>query len=372
MPKVHLVSFNVPYPADNGGLIDVFCKLSALKEAGLDVILHCYTYGRKEAEELKTYCSEVYYYSRNTGKTGLFHSLPYIVYGRRSEELVKRLANDSHPVILEGLHCSGILAHPLLAHKRIFVRSHNIEHDYYRGLAQVEKNIFKRYYFYNEAQKLENFEPIITKAAGIFAISKADTAYFSKKYPSVSCWNVPAFHLNDTVNILPGSSDYALYHGSLDVGENNHAALRLVNDVFSDLPFRFIIAGRNPSKELQEACAAHAHIELRAKVDTAEIQELVQQAHINVLPTWQSTGIKLKLLMALFSGRHCLVNNLMVKETGLEELCVVADSPDEMKSMIHGLFKQPFDTHAIEKRRKGLVDFTNKNGAEKIKECLLP
>src|SRR5687768_7172901 len=92
--KLHLVAFNVPYPADNGGLIDVFCKLKALHRAGISVILHCYEYGRPHAPELEPWCERVHYYPRATGKAGLFHTLPYIVVGRRSEELVQRLAAD--------------------------------------------------------------------------------------------------------------------------------------------------------------------------------------------------------------------------------------------------------------------------------------
>lgn len=369
--KLHLVAFNIPYPADNGGLIDVFCKIKALYQAGIAVILHCYEYGRPHASELEKYCENVYYYKRDTGKTGLFNALPYIVYGRRSEELVKRLAKDDFPVLLEGLHCCGIIGHEALRHKKIYVRSHNIEHDYYRGLAHVERNIFKRYYFSNEASKLETFEPIVAQSHGIFAISKADTLHFTQTYPSVPAWNVPAFHLNDAVQIQAGSGKFALYHGSLDVGENNHAALKLIKEVFCDLSFPFIIAGKNPSKELRAACAPYAHIELRSKVNTQEIQQLVQDAHINVLPTWQSTGIKLKLLMALFSGRHCVVNEMMVKETGLESLCHIENTSEGMKKAITQFFAQPFTEQDIEARKKILEqNFSNKSSAEKMRNAI--
>lgn len=367
--KLHLVSFNIPFPADNGGLIDVFCKIKALQQAGIGVILHTYEYGREHASELRKYCDSIYYYKRDTGKTGLFHSLPYIVYGRRSEEMVNNIGGDDHPVLLEGLHCCGILNHPLLNHKKIFVRAHNIEHDYYRGLAKVERNIFKRYYFSNEAEKLERFEPIVNSSQGIFAISKADTVYFQQKYPQVNSWNVPAFHLNDKVDIQTGSGDFALYHGSLDVGENNHAALKLVNEVFNDLPIKLVIAGKNPSKELREAATAYPNIDLRSKVNTQDIQQLVSEAHINILPTWQSTGIKLKLLVALFSGRHCVVNEMMVKKTGLETLCHIENTADGMKRIVTELFSKAFTEDNIGKRKELLEHyFSNSNGAEIIKK----
>ncbi len=57
-------------------------------------------------------------------------------------------------------------------------------------------------------------------------------------------------------------------------------------------------------------------------------------AQINVLPTFQATGIKLKLLMALYTGRHCIVNQPMVDNTGLEELCSIQNTAEEMKPVV--------------------------------------
>lgn len=369
--RLHLVSFNVPYPADNGGLIDVFCKIKALYEEGASIILHCYSYGREKAPELEKYCEKVFYYERKTSLLGLFKDVPYIVYGRRSDELVKRLAKDDYPVILEGLHCSGILDAPELAHKKIFVRTHNIEHDYYRGLAEVEANPIKKQYYLREAGKLEEYEDELGKATGIFAISKADAEYFTYRFLGVETKNVAAFHLNDTVEISKGMGTYALYHGSLDVGENNFAALKLVNEVFSDLPFPLVIAGRNPSSELQKAVTKYSNITLEADVTTADIKKMVSEAQVNVLPTWQSTGIKLKLLMALYCGRHCVVNDMMVKETGLEILCQVANTPEDMKKTITEIFGKPFTEPEIELRTRILESgFSNKNGAKRILSVL--
>ena len=369
--KLHLIAFNIPFPADNGGLIDVFCKIKALKQAGVDVILHCYEYGREHATELNAHCENVYYYKRETGKSLLFKNQPYIVAGRKSAELVKTLKADDYPILFEGLHCCGILDHPELKDRIKLMRAHNVEHDYYRGLASAEPNLFKRYYFSNEAGKLEQFESILKHADGILAISAADAAYFSKKYPEAPVTHVSAFHLNDEVRIEPGGSDFALYHGSLEVAENNFAALKLVKEVFNTLPYKLVIAGKNPSKELREACDRSDNACLKYKVTTPEIQELVSRAHINILPTWQSTGIKLKLLLALFSGRHCIVNNPMVKGTGLESLCRIADTPDEMRKAVCELFSRKFTETDIQARCKILENgFSNRSGAEKIKQAL--
>ena len=47
--------------------------------------------------------------------------------------------------------------------------------------------------------------------------------------------------------------------------------------------------------------------------DENTLQQLIQDAHIHVLPSFQQTGLKLKLLNALFKGRHCIVNDAEIE-----------------------------------------------------------
>ncbi|HMX05330.1 MAG TPA: hypothetical protein PKE14_11715, partial [Chitinophagales bacterium] len=61
---LHIISFNVPYPPDYGGVIDVFNKIKALHAEGIKIHLHCFEYGRNEAPELNAFCEHVYYYPR--------------------------------------------------------------------------------------------------------------------------------------------------------------------------------------------------------------------------------------------------------------------------------------------------------------------
>jgi hypothetical protein len=366
---LHIVSFDIPYPPDYGGVIDVFYKIKALHQVGVKIHLHCFEYNRNEAEILKDYCATVHYYKRNTAKSQLFNRLPYIIISRAAEQLIENLIADEYPVLFEGLHCCYFLNDQRLKSKTRLVRTHNIEHDYYKSLARVEKDIFKRYYFFNEAEKLESFEPALQHANGVAAISLNDTAYFNSRYQNA--FYLPAFHANEMVNIKEGKSDYALYHGNLSIGENNEAALYLVNEVFKDTTFRLIISGNKPSKELRLAVANNPNITLHADVTIAEINNLIQNAHINILPTFQPTGIKLKLLTALYNGRYCLVNNVMVANTGLEKLCYVANDAPAFKKHLKKLFAKTYTAADIEKRKKILCEnFSNNTSAKKLIEML--
>jgi len=363
---LHIVAFDIPIPVNYGGAIDIYYKLKALKNAGVCIHLHCYEYDRKPSEELNQLCESVHYYKREINKSHLFKLKPYIVATRNSAELLANLCNDNYPILFEGLHTCYYLNHKLLKDRKRFVRTHNIEHHYYANLAKAEKGIFKKYYFLNESVKLKNYEKVLSYAHGIAAISKNDYLHFSGKYKNVKV--ISAFHPHDDVSINEGYGTYALYHGSLDVAENNEAALFLVENVFNNLDIPLIIAGNKISKELRSLVEKYPHISLRTNIKTNEIYELVKNAHVNILPTFQATGIKLKLLAALYIGRFCIVNNPMVVNTELEQLCIVANDASEMKLRLNEVFKYPFSMQEIYNRQAILNTngFTNKHNLNNL------
>jgi glycosyltransferase involved in cell wall biosynthesis len=369
--QLHVISFDVPYPANYGGVIDVYYKVKALAALGVKVHLHCFEYGRRPADELDLICSSVHYYKRHTAQGHLFRRKPYIVVTRESEQLMNNLLKDSHPILYEGLHTCLSLSDARLAYRHKVVRTHNIEHHYYHNLAQVERNPFKRYYFSNEADKLKRFERVLCNAQGVAAISQADAEHLAPNYPNVR--HITAFHPNEHLETLEGRGDYCLYHGNLDVGENNQAALYLVRNVFCHLTVPLIIAGSRPSAELRAEVAGHSHISLLSNLSTEAIHDLIRNAQVNVLPTFQSTGIKLKLLAALYMGRHCVVNPPMVERTGLEPLCRVEENERRFAAAVESLFSKELSPVDLQLRRDVLLrKFSNLGSAQQLLGMLYP
>ena len=69
--------------------------------------------------------------------------------------------------------------------------------------------------------------------------------------------------------------------------------------------------------------------------------------------------MKLKLISALFNGRYCLVNNQMVVNTGVENLCIVANDADEFKKNIKSLIAKDFPASEIKKRKEVINKLLN-------------
>ncbi len=363
--KLHIVSFDNPFPPNYGGVIDVFYKLKALHEAGVEITLHVFEYGRKPTSQLNKFCKKVYYYQRRNFVNPFIGALPYIVNTRNSAELLDNLLTDHAPILFEGLHTCFFLNHPKLASRKKLVRMHNIEHEYYEKLESVERNFFKKYFFTKEATRLREFEGLLENAQAVLAISPNDTEALQKRYSNVSY--VPAFHANEESISLPGTGRYALYHGKLSVGENDEAARFLIQKVFSQLDYPLYIAGYKPSASLKAIIEQNPNIKLFDQLSTEQISELIQHAHINVLPTFQNTGIKLKLINVLYQGRFVLANDLMVKNTGLEKLCTRANTPEEFIAKIKQLITKEFTQEDINERKQYLSSmFSNVESAKAI------
>ncbi len=363
--KLHIVTFDVPYPPNYGGVIDVFYKIKALHHLGVKIILHTYNYGRGEQKELNTYCEQVIYYKRSSFLS-IFSIKPFIVKTRDSAKLITNLKKDNAPILFEGIHTTFPIIDSNFSNRKILVRTHNIEHFYYAGLAKSEKNIFKKLFFNFEAKKLKFYEKIIHKVDIVLTISPSEQKYFIKKFGKKSKY-IPVFHENNEIKNISETGKYALYHGDLRVADNLKAVKYLIS-IFKKITYPLRIASSFKNEELIETIKNIPNISFvfLDYQNQNHLKELFKNAHLNVLPTFQQTGIKLKLINALYNSRFCVVNTKMVAETNLESLCEVAIDKKEFLRKINDCIVKKYTQKEVLKRTKKLIDFETNTNAKKI------
>jgi hypothetical protein len=368
---LHIIALNVPYPPNYGGIIDIYYKLEALSHLGVKIILHCFEYERPAATQLEVLCEKVFYYKRHTGLVAHMTFLPYNVYSRKNSLLAERLLQDDYPVLFEGLHsCYYLTDKRLYARLKIY-RAGNIEHDYYRLLAASCSRPLTRAFLRIEAWRFKRYQKVVASANITLAISQADAGYLRRQFPGRRIEFVPAFHAGTKVSAEAGSSDVILYHGKLSVFENEHVALFLITHVFGKLHNPCVLAGMNPSERIRAAAAAYPHITVEANPTADRMDYLVRNAQIHLLITFQNTGLKLKLLNSLFAGRHIVANHLMLSGSGLEALCHIADTPEEMLDACRRLLHTPFTTKDVDFRTARLVpEYTSVYQAKRILRML--
>lgn len=367
---IHIICLDIPFPANYGGAIDQFYKLKGLADAGWQITLHCFVYGDRHPQEiLQGLCKQVHYYPRKTGLKGLHHSLPYMVSSRRDHKLLQRLQADDAPILFEGVHTSYYLNHPSLRKRKKIIRIHNIEADYYHQLGIHADSFLKKMYYFFESGRLVRYEKMLGNASCFMSISQTEYAHFKKIYPSKQHCEIPAFHGYEKINSPEGMGTYCIYHGNLEVEENNKAALFLCKEVFAHLSVKLIIAGKNPSVELI-TCATD-HIEIIANPSEEAMNEYLRNAHIHVLPAMQDTGFKLKLLHSLFTGRYVIANDNMLAGSGLNHAVHLANGAEEFITKINLLMEVEFTTKHREERIEMLLPFTTPHLVKMLETCLL-
>lgn len=352
---INIVSFNVPYPPNYGGIIDVYYKVKALRDLGCEVTLHCYEYERPAAPELEALCAKVYYYPRRTGIFPNISLRPYNVVGRDSETLIENLLKNDLPILYEGLISCHSISDPRLEGRVKVYREANIEHDYFRHLAKAETNPVKKLFFNIESWRMRRYEKVLRHASLIAAISTADADELRSRFPGVPVAFIPCFSENAALQINPVDLPVVLYHAKLSVPENNRAALYLVRHVFPHLECRCIVAGMEPGSALLAEAQKVPNVTVEVNPSQERMRELMSTAHITLLTTFQATGLKLKLLGSLFAGKHIVANSKMVHGSGLDSLVHIADSPEAQIMTCNALISVPFTEADIEERRRALL-----------------
>jgi hypothetical protein len=362
---LHIISLTVPYPVDYGGVFDLFYKLPALQRQGVKIHLHCFDYGRGRQTELNRYCDSVHYYKRQGYE--LLSSLPHIVYSRKNEALFQNLLKDDYPILMEGIHCTYLLSDDRFANRKCFVRLHNVETEYYADLQKSATSFFKKLYYKRESRLLKQYEKSIANKATFLTVTARDADTYSKEFHGKSIVHLPLFLPGWKVNILQGMGTYCLYQGDLSVDANLNIIEWLVKKVFSEMDISLKIAGKNPPRSLKKLADSYKNISLISNPSEVSMQGLIANAHINIIPSFSNTGIKLKLLNALYNGRHCVVNSATVKGTGFENLCHIADTTNHLRDLVAQLYHQPFREDEMINRKQLLEPhFNNEVNAEKL------
>jgi glycosyltransferase involved in cell wall biosynthesis len=335
-------------------------RLKALHKSGIRIYLHYFIRDNEEvsSESLKPYCEEVFTYRRNSPIKGLLKGHPYIIACRAAEDLYQRLCADNHSILFDGIHTTAFLNKLYSPNRKIVVRMHNDEVQYYKSLIRFERNIIKRFYFLWESFRLKHWMHQLPKAIPLGCVQESERSILANDYGFAHAFILPP-PIPETVESIPGTGGYCLYHGNLSIGENESAAIWLLKRVFAELKLPLVIAGKNPSSRLEKLVHFYQHACLVANPGTEEMRDLIRKAQLHILPSKTRTGIKQKIFDVLQYGRHCIVNDNMRHASPWTDTCEVASNAKQMATRVRALYQMPFTQDMIEERKIRLYYWRN-------------
>ena len=203
----------------------------------------------------------------------------------------------------------------------------------------------------------------------VAAVSDHDVDIYQQFFNAPNISHLPVFLPYVNAVGKEGNGCFCLYHANLSINENEEAAIWLLQNIFNAIDVPFVIAGKNPSQKLEFLAHQHANTCLVANPSDKELHEMIAKAQLNILPSFNNTGVKLKLFNALYNGRHCLVNKAGVEGSGLNELCTIAEDADGFKTAIKYLYSIAYTVKENEKRNQLLQRlYNNQKNADKIIE----
>jgi hypothetical protein len=273
---------------------------------------------------------------------------------------------DDWPVLFEGIHTTAPLFYNRLPGKFTIVRTHNIERDYYQMLGHAERNVLKKMYLSRESVHLGRYERAVLEMANAVATISPNDQKILNDY----CHSeyVPVFHAHDQSDTPHGEGEgFCLYQGNLQVAENVQAAKFLLDEVFSSLDVPFVLASNEFPEYLRKMARHMPHVEMVRAAEPSSYSSLIKRASVHVLPSFQPTGIKLKLLNALFQGRHCVINDPMVAHPVLANLCAVAHDAGTFAAAIADKMNTPWTEEQRVWRGQALMEsFDNMESGRKL------
>lgn len=247
----------------------------------------CYDHRSKIRKGLDVYC-------------GILHRMPRFV----AAHLEK---NEYDLVVIDhSITANGIIGGVKQQCCKIVTIHHNNEAQYIRD---NKPSLLYRWPFIYYSEKAER--DAILKSDVNITLTEKDARTFRKCYPdsNLHCYNMGTFqYQNLPVSIQDDGvrkcKTFAIT-GSMNFQQSQRPVIEFVERYFPillrDIPdARLIIAGREPSDKIREACSRNSSITLIS--NPTDICKVINQADIYVCPIYTGSGVKLRVMDGLKLG----------------------------------------------------------------------
>lgn len=298
--------------------------------------MHSWYKGAKpDPSPLLNWAESVHFYPRRKPWQITDPGLPYIVSSRLDSTLVERISSGNTPIWFEGIHTTGVLNHLVgLGNRKIFLRSHNLEHRYYAELAAQTDNPFKKAYFLFEQNRLRIYEEkLFPHFDTIFSISQLEQKEILGFNPNTE-W-LPAFVNYRAQKIsrlpIPDPKDFRiLFHGNFRIKENINAARTLVHffEKYAYPGCTLVLAG----KDLNSTDFQSPGVELHPNPEWMD--SILDTIDLVLLPGIQESGVKIKLLESLAAGKRVICSPATATGSGLESELITYSTEEQLNQLI--------------------------------------
>lgn len=355
-PKLTVVSQEIPYPPIHGGRVDMWRRLRAFRNSGVRVQLMCWSDlppDKPARQALGGMCEAWLVFKLKQSWPARLRTLARILKAPSpvgSRELSAREHSDAWSAVrsfapdaiwLDGLY-GGELAMDLVQAFRapLLTRSHNVEHLYWHDQYELSSGVAQRLKIIGRLLSLERFELSMLRASRYFYdISVDDLAYWRSRGLQNGRWLPPLAEENQCR--IPGrlATHDIGFVGNLHMPNNVEAVRWLIQDVLPRVRRRLpgataLVAGSRPVPAVHDLIGRDPLTELRQ--DVSDAREVFGAARVLVNPMLHGSGVALKSIDMLTSGREIVSTSQGVKglPQAVKNCFSVADDADHFAQAI--------------------------------------
>lgn len=340
--SILVVSQVFPYPLHDGGRVDIYYRIKALKELGYSIYLVAFynpVFPPLDLEPLHKICKKIYplpYLRRKISK--ILGVKPYSISSRENlskiTDIIQILRLEVAAfrcVISESHHVLTVsqMFKKTLGIEKLYLRSHNNEPKFMLSLAQTSPFFsVKQMFFFIESMRYFFYEKILmrkfSKKDCILHISMDECRTYEKKYPNLRHTFLPAaIDVSEKKAYRETQGRKVLFLGAL-FSPNNLQGLQwylkyvhpLVCKKISD--YQLIVAGNTqgaPSKDVHRLLSDVSHLKF---YDTPlDLGPIYREAEVFINPMQHGAGVKLKTLHAILNGLPVVTTEIGNAGTGL-------------------------------------------------------
>jgi glycosyltransferase involved in cell wall biosynthesis len=353
-----------PYPLADGGCVAMANSMMVWKKAGLDVHVFCLS-TPKHPFQPDAFPKEwqvglnLFHQYVDTG-VKLSH-LPFIIFSSKSyqahrffnKEAAKKIQSLLHKysydmMLFDSLYAAIYLPEiKKIFNGKIFLRSHNMEHEIWRTLRLKERNPLKRMLMLHETNRLKNWEEsIYQQVDAIFTITPDDEKHTRNLAPHTFITHLPvSISIKSHQKIRSLHLPLRLFHlGAMNWEPNQDAIRWFVNEwfpkihqQFPDITFHF--AGKGMPKEFLELKSNNVF----CYREVPDASSFMLQYDVLVVPLRHGSGLRIKILEAMALGIPVISTRKGAGGMPVThgENILLADDPESCCEAIHQLLHHP-------------------------------
>ncbi|WP_254412301.1 glycosyltransferase [Dyadobacter diqingensis] len=352
--KLLFIAHEFPYPPNHGAKMDIWNRLLALKEQGVEVFLLTW-YGIKkgdkpqslEIEVVESNVSNLFLIPMERGWKRILRSLsnPSLVASRMLSDgtyqsLIKELEEfKADAVFIDGIY-GGSTGLKIANHFRLpsGLRLHNIEHKYMYGQYLLAKNLKERLAIIISLIHLKKYEyDLLSTVTAFFDISTHDLQFWREEGLQNGFWLPPVFPNKQTrksqdLNDSKNSFDIGFF-GNLNTPNNVKGIQWFIEQVYPKVKVeyhdsKFLVMGSMPNQEIIDLCSSDKTITLIPNPTDPYLY--LDNTKVLINPVQFASGVNIKSIDMLFLPNQVVSTSSGIKGLPKEfsDVFYIADTPE--------------------------------------------